>query len=75
MTRLLEEAFSTVAALPDAQQDELARVMLQLAGVDQPPIQLTSEEDADLAEAEAEIERGELATAEEVRAMWAKHGL
>ena len=75
MTRLLEEAFSTVAALPEARQDELARVMLQLAGVDQPPIQLSPEEDADLAEAEAEIERGELATAEEVRAMWAKHGL
>ncbi len=75
MTRLLEEAFSTVATLPDARQDELARVMLQLAGVDQPPIQLTAEEEADLAEAEAEVERGELATPEEVRAMWAKHGL
>ncbi len=75
MTRLLEEAFSTVAALPDARQDELARVMLQLAGVDQPPIQLTAEEEADLAEAEAEVERGELSTPEEVRAMWAKHGL
>lgn len=74
MTRLLEEAFSTVAALPDARQDELARVMLRLAGVDQPPLQLTPEEEADLAAAEAEIERGELATAEEVRAMWAKHG-
>jgi predicted transcriptional regulator len=49
--------------------------MLQLAGVDQPPIQLTAEEEADLAEAEAEVERGELATPEEVRAMWAKHGL
>ncbi len=74
MTRLLEEAFSTVAALPDARQDELARVMLQLAGIDRPPLQLTAEEEADLAEAEAEIERGELATPEEVRAMWAKHG-
>ena len=74
MTRLLEEAFSTVAALPDARQDELARVMLRLAGIDQPPLQLTPEEEADLAEAEAEIERGELATPEEVRAMWAKHG-
>jgi hypothetical protein len=73
MTRLLEEAFSTVAALPDARQDELARIMLQLAGIDQPPIQLTPEEEADLAE--AEIERGEIATPEEVRAMWAKHGL
>jgi hypothetical protein len=73
MTRLLEQAFSTVAALPDARQDELARVMLQLAGVDQPPIQLTPEEEADLAE--AEIERGDLATTEEVLAMWEKHGL
>jgi hypothetical protein len=75
MTRLLEQAFSTVAALPDARQDELARVMLQLAGVDQPPIRLAPEEEADLAEAEAEIERGELATTEEVRTMWEKHGL
>ena len=75
MTRLLEEAFNTVAALPDSRQDELAHVMLQLAGVDQPVIQLTPEEEADLAKAEAEIERGELATQEEVRAMWAKHGL
>jgi len=75
MRRLLEEAFSKVAALPDAQRDELARALLELAGVDQPPIQLTPAEDADMAEAEAEIARGELASAEEVRAMWAKHGL
>lgn len=74
MTRLLEQAFDKVATLPDAEQDELARVLLQLAGVDQPPIQLTPEEDADLAEAEAEIARGELASAEEVNAMWKKHG-
>ena len=75
MTRLLEQAFDKVSTLPDAQQDELARVLLQLAGVDQPPIQLTPEEEADLAEADAEIARGELDTAEEVRAMWAKHAL
>ena len=74
MTRLLEQAFSTLATLPDARQDELARVLLQLAGVDQPPIRLTQEEEADLAEAEAEIARGEFATAEDVRTMWKKHG-
>jgi hypothetical protein len=74
MTRLLEQAFSKVATLPDAEQDELARVLLELAGVDQPPIQLTPEEEADLAEADAEIARGELASAEEVSAMWKKHG-
>jgi hypothetical protein len=75
MTRLLEEAFSKVSALPESEQDELARALLELAGVDQPPIQLTAAEEADLAEAEAEIARGELANDDEVRAMWAKHGL
>jgi hypothetical protein len=74
VTRLLEQAFHKVAALAEEQQDEPARVMLQLAGVDQPPIQLTPEEEADLAEADAEIARGDLASAKEVRAMWAKHG-
>lgn len=75
MTRLLEEAFSKVSSLPDSEQDDLARARLELAGIDQPPIQLTAAEEADLAEAEAEIARGELASADEVRAMWAKHGL
>jgi hypothetical protein len=37
--------------------------------------ELTPEEKADLDEADREIERGELATDEEVRAMWAKYGL
>ncbi|HXI08466.1 MAG: hypothetical protein ACRC1G_13855 [Bradyrhizobium sp.] len=74
MTRLLEQAFAKVATLPDAEQDELARVLLELAGVDQPPIQLTPEEDTDLAEAEAEIARGEVASSGEVSAMWKKHG-
>ena len=75
MTRLLEEGFSKVSDLPDSEQDELARALLELAGVDQPPIQLTAAEDADLADAEAEIARGEIASADEVRMMWAKHGL
>jgi hypothetical protein len=33
---------------------------------------LTAEERADLAEADAEIARGELATDTEIRALWAK---
>lgn len=74
MTRLLEQALKTVSALPDEVQDELAAILLQLAGVDRPPIKLTAEEEEDLAEADAAIERGELATDEEVRAMWAKYG-
>lgn len=56
-------------------QDELARVLLQLAGSDQPLVPLTPEEDAALDQSLAEAERGEFATDAEIRAIWAKHGL
>jgi hypothetical protein len=74
MTKLFEQAVATASALPAEMQDELARLMLQFAGAEQPPIKLTAEERADLDEADAEIARGELATDEEVRALWAKYG-
>jgi predicted transcriptional regulator len=75
MTKLLQQAFETVSVLPEETQDELARVLLQLAGVDQPLVELTPEEDAALEESIAQSERGEFATDEEIRAIWAKHGL
>lgn len=75
MTRLLEQAVEAVSTLPDDVQDDLARILLQFAGVEQPPYILTPEEEADLDASMAEAERGEFATDEEVRAMWTKHGL
>ena len=75
MTQLLEHAVETVRGLPPETQDDLARVLLQLAGEDQPVIQLTAEEEASLEESLAQAERGEFATDEQVRAIWAKHGL
>jgi predicted DNA-binding transcriptional regulator YafY len=75
MTRLLEQAVEAVSALPDEAQDDLAQILLQLAGVDQPPLELTPEEAADIGASLAEAERGEFAADEEVRAVWAKHGL
>ena len=53
-------------------QDELACLLLQVAGEEQPVIRLTSEERADLAEADAEIARGEFATDEQMRLILAK---
>ena len=52
MTKLLEHAVDSVRALPPEVQDELARLLLQVAGEEQPVILLTSEERADLAEAD-----------------------
>jgi hypothetical protein len=75
MTKLLEQAVEAARALPPAMQDELARMLLQFAGEDQPVIQLTPEEASSLAASLAQAARGEFATDEQVRAIWAKHGL
>jgi predicted transcriptional regulator len=75
MTKLLEQAVEAARALPPAMQDELARMLLQFAGEDQPVIQLTAEEASSLEASLAQAARGEFATDEQVRAIWAKHGL
>jgi predicted transcriptional regulator len=75
MTRLFEQAVAAVSVLPDDVQDDLARMLLQYAGVEQPPYELTPEEAADIDASLGKAERGEFATDDEVRAVWAKHGL
>jgi predicted transcriptional regulator len=42
---------------------------------DEPPVPLTPEEQAAVAASKAAAARGEFATDEQVRAVWAKHGL
>lgn len=75
MTDLLEKAVTAARGLPPEMQDDIARVMLTLAGGDASIYELTPEEQADLAESDAEVARGDFATDDEVRALWAKHGL
>lgn len=76
MTKLMDDAIASLRRdVPLEQQDHIARLVLQLTGGPPSVYVLTSEEEADLDEADAEIARGEFATDEEVRAVWAKHGL
>lgn len=75
MTALLDTAFDIARRLPAEEQDELARVLLRLAGHDQPPVVLTSDELASLEESLLQAERGQFATDDDIRAIWAKHGL
>lgn len=75
MTDLLERAVQTARKLPPEIQDDIARVVLQLAGEDQPDYVMSAEEEASFATARAQIARGEFATDEQMRAIWAKHGL
>ncbi len=72
MTELLDRAVERVRALSPEKQDEFARVLMSLASEGEEIYRLTPEEEADLIEAEAEIERGEIATDAEVAAVFSK---
>jgi hypothetical protein len=75
MGTLLEKAVETARGLPREVQDDIARLMLQLAGEEQPVIPLTPAEEATFDESLAQEARGEFATDQHIRAVWAKHGL
>lgn len=75
MTKLLDQAVEIARALPADAQDDIARIVLQLAGEESAPVALSSEERAAIAESKAQAAEGRFATDEEVRAVWAKHGL
>jgi hypothetical protein len=77
MTKLLDQALEAARNLPPDAQDDIARVVLRLAGSDDEatPVPLTPDERAAIATSKAAAGRGEFATDEQVRAVWAKHGL
>jgi hypothetical protein len=75
MTKLLEQAVEAARALPPDLQDDIARVVLHLAGNEEPPVVLSDEERAAINFSKAAAARGEFATDEQVRVVWAKHGL
>ena len=75
MTKLFDQAVAAVRALPPDAQDDIARVLFQLAGTDAEPVALSAEERAAMAASKAAAARGEFASDEQVRATWAKHGL
>lgn len=64
MTKLLDDAIEAARGLPPDQQDDLACIMLQLAASGLPFADLTAEEEAGLAESEAQAARGEFASDE-----------
>jgi hypothetical protein len=76
MTKLLEQALEVARRLPSDAQDDIARVVLQLAGGDgAPAVMLSGEERTAIATSKEAASRGEFASDAQVRASWAKHGL
>jgi hypothetical protein len=76
MTKLLDQAIQVARSLPSDAQDDIARVVLQLAGMDDTPsVVLSDDERAAIEASKDAAARGEFATDEQVRTTWAKHGL
>ncbi|WP_092037365.1 hypothetical protein [Methylobacterium pseudosasicola] len=75
MTELLDRAIARVRMLPSETQDELAGVLLRLAGEEEPVDRLSPEEEASFANSRAQAARRDFASDEQIRAIWAKHGL
>ena len=73
MTIALDKAFERAKSLPPQAQDELAGIIQAFAD-GEPMIDLSSEEEAWLRESLDQADRGEFASDDEVRAVWAKFG-
>jgi hypothetical protein len=76
MTKLLDLALEAMRVLSPDEQDDIARIILQLAGsADAAPVILSPEERTAIATSKAAAAKGEFASDEEVRSVWAKHQL
>jgi len=76
MTKLLEQALEVARRLPSDAQDDIARIVLQLAGADgTATVMLSSNEQTAIAASKEAAARGEFAIDAQVQATWAKHGL
>ncbi len=73
MTKRLKEAMKRVEALPEARQDEIAELLLDLAGRDSAPAILTEGQWAEIRRRMSEPR--EYASDAEVEAFFRRHGL
>ncbi len=72
MTTLFELAIETARLLPPEKQDEIARLVLEMAAEEQSPYVLSDEEQSEIADALGEVERGELVDESAVRGLLSK---
>lgn len=75
MTKLLQQAVEKLSQLPEERQDELARMLMETAALDLQPYQLTEGERNEVEASLIEVERGAIATDEEVTAVWQRFGI
>lgn len=72
MTKLLDKAIARVRNWPEERQDEAARILLDM---EREPYKLSDKERTAIEEARRHVEKEGIASDDDVRAMWTKHGL
>ncbi|OGG45415.1 hypothetical protein A2673_01345 [Candidatus Kaiserbacteria bacterium RIFCSPHIGHO2_01_FULL_50_13] len=75
MTTLLQEAMEKLSLLPEERQNELGKMLIDVAAEDLHPYVLSDDERAAIEESLAQAQQGAYATDEEVAAMWRRFGL
>ncbi|MGH6934836.1 MAG: hypothetical protein ACRED2_01390 [Methylocella sp.] len=75
MIKILEEAIVKVLRLPEADQEEAAQILLWTLEKHDAPVPLDDETIAAIDEGIAQAGMGEFAPAEEIAALWKRHGL
>jgi hypothetical protein len=75
MTKLLDKALERVRAWSKDRQDDAARLLLAIDRRDAEPYKLTPGERAEIDAALKETERGELASEEDVAALFQRFGI
>lgn len=72
MTTLFDLAIETARLLPPEKQDEIARLMLDMASESESVYELTADEEAEMTQALLEIHRGDVVEEAEARALLAQ---
>ena len=74
MVKMVREAIEALQELPEGPQEMIARAILDFASHDDGVYRLTDEERREVRAGLAEIERGDIANDEEVRAVYNRIG-
>ena len=75
MTKMMQEAMEVLRELPEDRQETIARAILDYASHDEAVYQLAEDERAEVRAGLVEIERGDIASDDEVRAVCKRIGV
>jgi predicted transcriptional regulator len=75
MTEMLDEAIAKVRALPEADQDEAAAMLLSVASKDAEVVELDTETRAAIREGREQARQGKFVSDKDMAAFFRRHGV